>query len=197
MSLQWYDSLGCGNLPVLDSIYAQYQEPAILSVLQDPCTSFVDIVLGSSTDSCAFFIGDSLITNACAGYIRCNMRRYQEYTYTLYATQANGCNDTTQLVVDVRTEPTLFLANAFTPNEDGINDFWPMRVDISDYGYELRVFDRWGTELWGTIDPQEQWDGTAGGSPVPMGVYAYTMRMRDPCEPTNQGTSAGHLTLFR
>lgn len=197
VSLQGYDSLGCGSAPLLDSIYAQYQEPAILSVLQDPCTSFVDIVLGSSTDSCAFFIGDSLITNACAGYIRYNMRRYQEYTYTLYATQANGCNDTTQLVVDVRTEPTLFLANAFTPNEDGINDFWPMRVDISDYGFELLVFDRWGTQLWGTIDPLDQWDGTAGGSAVPMGVYPYTMRMRDPCEPTNQITSKGHVTLFR
>jgi len=197
ISLQGFDSLGCGNLPLLDSIYAEYQTPAILTVMQDPCTRFVDIVLGSNTDSCAFFIGDSLITNDCAGYIRYDMLRYAEYTYTLYATQPNGCNDTTAIVVDVRTEPTLFLANAFTPNDDGINDLWPVRVDIPDDGYELHVYDRWGVELWGSIDPEEQWDGQAGGTALPMGVYVYTMRMRDPCEPTNEVTSKGHVTLFR
>lgn len=197
VSLQGFDSLGCGGLPVLDSIYAQAQVPAILSVMQVPCTPFVDIVLGSTADSCAFFIGDSLITNMCAGYIRYDMHRYLEYTYTHYATQANGCNDTTEVVVDVRTEPTLFLANAFTPNEDGINDFWPVRTDIADTGFELKVYDRWGAELWSTIDPEEQWDGEAGGGQVPLGVYVYTMKMRDPCEPTNEITSTGHVTIFR
>ena len=197
ITLQGYDSLGCGTAPLLDSIYAQYQVPAILTVVQDPCTPFVDIVLGSSTDSCAFFIGDSLITHDCAGFIHYDMHRYQPYTYTLYATQPNGCNDTTEVTVDVRTEPTLFLANAFTPNGDGINDFWPARVDIPDTDYELHVYDRWGVELWTSTDPLEQWDGEAGGGPLPMGVYAYTTRMRDPCEPTNHLVSMGHVTLFR
>ncbi|MEO8588348.1 MAG: gliding motility-associated C-terminal domain-containing protein [Flavobacteriales bacterium] len=197
VTLQGYDSLGCGSLAVLDSIYAQYQVPAILTVMQDPCSRFVDIVLGSSTDSCAFFIGDSLITNECAAYFHYDMLRYAEYTYTLYATQANGCNDTTTVTVDVRTEPTLFLANAFTPNGDGINDLWPARVDIADTDYELHVYDRWGVEVWSTIDPLEEWDGEAGGGPLPTGVYAYTTRMLDPCEPTNHLVGKGHVTLFR
>ena len=197
ISLQGFFLLGCGSAPVLDSIYAQYQTPAVLSVLQDPCTAFVDIVLGSSTDSCAFFIGDSLITTECAAYMHYNMQRYEEYTYTLYATQANGCNDTTTVVVDLRTEPTLFLANAFTPNDDGINDLWPMRVEIQDTDYELHVYDRWGAEVWSTTDPLEQWDGEAGGGALPIGVYPYTLRMLDPCEPTNHLVSAGHVTLFR
>ncbi len=197
ISLQGFDSLGCGSIAFPDSIFAQAQVPAILTVMQVPCTPFVDIVLGSTADSCAFFIGDSLITNECSTFIRYNMLRYQEYTYTHYATQSNGCDDTTTVVVDVRTEPTLFLANAFTPNEDGINDFWPVRTDIADTGFELHVYDRWGVELWSTIDPEEQWDGSADGGQVPLGVYVYTMKMRDPCEPTNEITSTGHVTIFR
>lgn len=197
ISLQGFDSLGCGNVPLQDTIYAEFQTPAVLTVEQVPCTPFVDIVAGSHTDSCAFFIGDSLVWHDCSGYWRYDMRRYAEYTFTLYATQPNGCNDTTEIVVDVRTEPTLFLANSFTPNGDGINDLWPMRVDIPDDSYELMVFDRWGTLQWSSTDPTEQWDGTGNGGTLPLGVYPYTMRMRDPCQPTNEVSSKGHVTLFR
>ncbi len=193
VSLQAFDSLGCGNAPVQDSIFIRPQKPAIFSVAQIPCSPVVEIVLGSQSDSCAFFIGDSLVTNACSGYIRWDFRRYDTYGFTLYTTQPNRCDDTLALTVDVRTEPVLFLANAFTPNDDGINDRWPDRVEIPDTGFELAVYDRWGRMLWTTKDPNEQWDGAG----LPMGVYPYTMRMRDPCQPTNEITKAGHVTLFK
>lgn len=197
VSLQGFDSLGCGNAAVLDSIYANYQVPAIFTALHVPCTPTVDITLGSSTDSCAFFINDVLWTNDCGGFFNYDNRRYEELTFTLYATQPNGCNDTLTTTVDVRTEPVLFLANAFTPNEDGINDLWPMRVEISDYGFELLLFDRWGELIWETKKPTDQWDGIVDGDQAPTGVYVYTMRMRDPCEGTNQIERTGHVTLFR
>jgi gliding motility-associated-like protein len=193
ISLQGYDLNGCGSLPLLDSVYIRAQVPAIFTATQVPCTPQVDIVLGSTADSCAFFIGDSLVTHDCATYFRWDFGLYREYALTLFATQANNCNDTTLIVVDVRTEPTLFLANAFTPNDDGINDKWPDRVDIPDTGYELKLFDRWGRSIWSTTNPVEQWDGAS----TPMGVYVYTMRMRDPCYPTNEITKTGHVTVFR
>lgn len=197
VTLQPFDSLGCGALAMLDSIWVQAQVPAIFTAAQVPCTPFVDLVLGSTADSCAFFIGDSLVWHDCSGYWRHDMVRYDEYTYTLYATQPNGCNDTLEVTVDVRTEPTLFYANAFTPNGDGINDYWPVRIDHPDDGFELRVYDRWGIEIWSTEDPNEQWDGSAGGDIVPIGVYAYTVRRRDPCQPTSEISSTGHLTVFK
>jgi gliding motility-associated-like protein len=193
VSLQAFDAFGCGNAPVQDSIFIRPQKPAIFSVVQVPCSPVVDIVLSSNSDSCAFFIGDSLVTNDCSGYIRWDHRRYDVYDYTLYTTQPNRCDDTLALTVDVRTEPVLFLANAFTPNDDGINDRWPDRVEIPDTGFELMLYDRWGQQLWSTVNPLEQWDG----ADVPMGVYVYTMRMRDPCQPTNEITRTGHVTLFR
>ncbi|MBK9177040.1 MAG: gliding motility-associated C-terminal domain-containing protein [Flavobacteriales bacterium] len=193
ISLQGFDLFGCGGAPVQDSIYIRPQRPAIFSAVQIPCSPVVDIVLGSQSDSCAFFIGDSLVTNDCSGYIRWDFRRYDVYDFTLYTTQPNRCDDTLDVMVDVRTEPVLFLANAFTPNDDGINDLWPDRVEIPDTGFELILYDRWGRTLWSTIDPNEQWDG----ADAPVGVYVYTMRMRDPCQPTNEITKAGHVTVFR
>jgi gliding motility-associated-like protein len=197
ISLQAFDTLGCGSLPTLDSIYIEAQVPAIFTATQIPCTPELDILLGSDTDSCAFFFGDELVTNDCNGYIRFNAQRYDFHTFTLYATQPNGCNDTLEVTVDVRTEPTLFLANAFSPDGDGINERWPDRVDIPALGYEVAVYDRWGILVWSATDPSAQWDGTTSGGQVPVGVYAYTMKHRDPCEPTNEVSSRGHVTVVR
>lgn len=198
ISIQAFDTAdGCGGLPVLDSIYIEAQVPAIFSATQIPCTTELEILLGSVADSCAFFINDSLYVNDCSGFIRYDIERYDFHTFTLYATQANGCNDTLEVIVDVRTEPTLFLANAFTPDGDGINEFWPVRVDIPALGYEVVIYDRWGRQVWVSNDPLAQWDGTLNGDPVPIGVYAYTMRHRAPCQATDEITTTGHVTVIR
>ncbi len=188
---------GCPNIPVEDSIFINAQTPAIFTAEQIPCSKLVEISLGSSTDSCAFFVGDSLYFNICNGYIQWDAPEYAVYDFTLYATQPNHCDDTLAITVDVRTEPTLFLANAFSPDGDGINELWPANLDLPDTGYEVEVFDRWGTKMWRTTDTTDQWDGTYSGAPVPIGVYVYTMRHRDPCELTREISKRAHLTIVR
>jgi len=197
VSLQGFFDTGCGGLPTLDSIYVQAQVPAVFSAAQVPCTPTVDITLGSTADSCAFFIGDSLWTNDCAGYFNYRSKRYEQIIFTLYATQANGCNDTLQTTVDLSIEPSIFYANAFTPDADGINDLWPVRIDHPDKGFELRIFDRWGSEIWATTDPGAQWNGELDGGQAPVGVYSYIVRWIDPCESARELVDRGHLTLFR
>lgn len=193
ISLQGFDEFGCGNIPVLDSVYVRPRLPADFTVEQVPCTPFVDLRFNSPSDSCAFFVGDSLILDICRGTLRYDMRRYQEYDYTFYSTQPNRCDDTTWTSIEVRTEPTLFLPTAFTPDGDGINDTWPGPIDIPETGYALEVYDRWGVSHWSSTDTSERWNG----SDLPLGVFVYTMRMRDPCEPTKEINKKGFVTLVR
>jgi len=197
VSLQGFDFFGCGSLPVQDSIYIEAQTPAIFTANQIPCSTEVEFILNSNTDSCALFIGDSLYFNQCSGYIRWDAERYTERVFTLYATQPNMCDDTLEITVDVRTEPTLFLSNAFSPDGDLINDLWPVHVDIPEAGYQVEIYDRWGHNVWTTTDPTEQWDGTFNGGALPIGVYPYTMKHRDPCEPTTEVSRRGHVTVIR
>jgi gliding motility-associated-like protein len=197
VSAQGFDADGCGGLPVLDSIYINAQVPAVFTATQAPCTTELDILLGSFADSCAFFFGDSLYFDLCNGFVRFDARRYEPATFTLYATQANGCNDTLEVIVDMRTEPTLFLSNAFSPDGDGINERWPERVELSDLGFEIVVYDRWGRPVWTSTKPELQWDGTLDGNLLPVGVYAYTMRYRDPCQATDEVATKGHVTIVR
>lgn len=54
-----------------------------------------------------------------------------------------------------------------------------------------------GRQVWISNDPLAQWDGTLNGDPVPIGVYPYTMRHRDPCQATDEITTTGHVTVIR
>ena len=197
ISWQGFYAGGCPNIPVEDSIFINARVQAIFTAEQIPCSKFVELTFGSNTDSCALFIGDSLYFNACNGSIRWDAPEYAEYDLTLYATQPNHCDDTLAITVDMRTEPTLFLANAFSPDDNGFNDLWPANTDLPEAGYEVEVFDRWGTMMWRTTDTKDQWDGSYGGVKMPVGVYVYTMRHRDPCELTREVSNRGHLTIVR
>jgi gliding motility-associated-like protein len=193
ISLQGFDADGCGNVPVRDSVYVSPTMPADFTVKQIPCSPMVEVVLQCGADSCAFFIGDSLALDQCEGRYVLDLKRYAEYDFTLYAVQASQCNDTAMTRIDVRTEPTLFLPTAFTPNDDGYNDLWPGPIDIPERGYELRIFNRSGTSIWSTTNTQDRWDGAG----APQGTYVYTMRMRDPCVSVKEVATNGYIILLR
>lgn len=67
--------------------------------------------------------------------------------------------------------------NAFTPNNDGKNDFLkpviPLECDIHNYSFA--VYNRWGQQVFISHTPGEQWDGTWLGSPCEMGTYMYVV----------------------
>ena len=90
----------------------------------------------------------------------------------------------------------LFFPNAFTPNGDGINDFYrPKGLSIARYN--IIIFDRWGQQLYESNDLEEGWDGTWHGTPCAAGVYSYkaTYECLEPAGVTK--TVTGTFTLVR
>ncbi|MEZ4987524.1 MAG: gliding motility-associated C-terminal domain-containing protein [Saprospiraceae bacterium] len=64
----------------------------------------------------------------------------------------------------------VYIPNAFSPNNDGINDLLrPLGINFQVS--RLQVFDRWGGLLYESSDPQAAWDGTRLGKPAPQGTY--------------------------
>jgi gliding motility-associated-like protein len=108
--------------------------------------------------------------------------------YALLATDALGCADTALLRLPRRLCP-IYLPNAFSPNDDGVNDYFaPQSVD----GLEARIrqfliFDRWGGLVYRAEDiafgdAAARWDGRrkgAGALPAPLdpGVFAYVLEL--------------------
>ncbi len=193
ISLQGFDVFGCGNAPVVDSVYVRPRIPAIFTAEHIPCTTLVELDFRSAADSCAFFIGDSLVLGDCSGLITFDFEEYEIYDLIFYSTQPNRCDDTLAAIIDVRLEPTLFLPTAFTPNGDGINDEWPGPVDIPEDDFLVQIFDRWGSLLWTSTDTQLKWSGLG----LPNDIYVYTMRMRDPCQPQKVVAKNGSVMLLR
>jgi gliding motility-associated-like protein len=73
------------------------------------------------------------------------------------------------------------IPNSFTPNNDMVNDiFKPVLGDILPTKYLLQVFDRWGGIVFETNNPDQGWDGTHKGQPVPGGIYSYKLEFEIP-----------------
>jgi gliding motility-associated-like protein len=112
--------------------------------------------------------------------------------YTVTVTDANGCSvsDSTELVV-IRT---LAIPNAFSPNGDGLNDIFIVRTPYVE-DFVMRIFNRWGEQVFATNDINIGWDGTHKGKPAEMGTFLYTLQMTTDAGEAIQ--KQGTITLIR
>jgi gliding motility-associated-like protein len=91
----------------------------------------------------------------------------------LIAISDQDCKDTAQGQVYIRTNYRVFIPNAFSPNDDGLNDvFQPSIKGI--VSSDFKVFNRWGELVFQSTD-NRAWDGTYGGKQAPEGIYMYML----------------------
>ena len=104
----------------------------------------------------------------------------QTTTYTLTAVDANGCVISDAITLFVNRERSVYIPNIFTPNEDGVNDFFGIFggkdvVQIKTF----QIFDRWGNLVYqsGSAFPPNDmsygWDGTFNGKLMNPAVFVY------------------------
>jgi|GEM_PF-1951838 len=94
------------------------------------------------------------------------------YSVQLIVIDPNGCADTALRNFNIDAKPLVFISNAFTPNNDGLNDQFAPEVSDIDF-VRLTIFDRWGERIFEGENSQASWDGTFKGSIAPDGVYVY------------------------
>ncbi len=96
-----------------------------------------------------------------------------DITYTVTATTPAGCLGTASIKILAVTASDIVVPNAFTPNGDGHNDVFRVHaIGIKDFKY-LRVFNRWGQQVFNGVSEGAGWDGTVGGQAQPMGTYVW------------------------
>ena len=76
------------------------------------------------------------------------------------------------------SESKLTFPNAFSPNDDGINDIYKAKEFQSLIEFHAYIFNRWGQKLFEWTDPANGWDGTYHGKPVKEGVYFLLARAK-------------------
>lgn len=97
--------------------------------------------------------------------------------YILTITNSIGCynNDTVTVVVLPKTFNGI-ITNVFSPNEDGINDYWYIE-NIQYYPFnEVTVYNIYGNIVFSTKAYNNDWPGTYNGTPLPDGTYFYVLK---------------------
>ena len=103
-----------------------------------------------------------------------------EYHILLSAIDQYGCIDTAGANVIIQEFNTYYVPNAFTPNRNELNEsFNIFGSGINPNTFEMRIFDRWGKEIFFTKDINQGWDGTFKGEIVPAGIYTYIIKFED------------------
>jgi len=100
-----------------------------------------------------------------------------------------GCTVTDTVIIKVAM---IDAATAFTPNGDGVNDFWTIG-DMSLYPkVEVTIMGRWGQMIFNSIGYEDPWDGTYQGKELPMGSYFFIIDLHEGSDPVT-----GAVTIMK
>ena len=111
-------------------------------------------------------------------------------TYTLYVV-SQSCGISASSVY-VRVYKKITIPNAFSPNNDGINDYWNIDALITYPQSLIMIYDRYGQKVYQSTGYARPWDGTYNGSPLPHGTYYYIIDLKD-----NTPKIAGWVMIVR
>ena len=113
-----------------------------------------------------------------------------DVTYTLTVTGRGGCAASDRVFVKLLKAPKI--PNTFTPNNDGINDFWTIEYLDTYPNNRVQVFTRTGQLVFESKGYGKPWDGTKNGKPLPFDTYYYIV------EPNNgRKPMTGYVTIVK
>lgn len=117
--------------------------------------------------------GQLLTTNTTGNFTVANITADRE----LYVSYRNGPCASGQAIINIKVfdETRLTIPNAFSPNNDGINDAF--RIQVQGYfklNY-LKIYNRYGQQVHEVRDLNLPWDGRRNGNPLPVGTYYWVL----------------------
>ncbi len=96
------------------------------------------------------------------------------YKIRLTATANEGCSTSATIGDLIITNATLFVPNAFSPNNDGINDEFTVTI-LNLKKYRISIYNRLGTLVFNSFNIFDSWKGKYKNESLPVGVYYYVI----------------------
>lgn len=123
--------------------------------------------------------------------------RSGKYKASLVVESEKGCIDSTHQFVTVEVPYFYYVPNSFTPNGDGINDFFYTSGEgVDPENFEMYLYSRNGNLIFKSVTPYDYWDGrTLDGTLAAAGVYVYVIITHD--MEGNPKRYQGSVTLIR
>jgi len=122
-----------------------------------------------------------------------------EFEICLIVHNTQGCLDSTCQVVNIANDRRLFVPNAFTPDNDDLNEvFKPILLGYDTSNYEFSIIDRWGITIFSTNNIDEGWTGNVqnGIYYTQNDVFEWRISVKDRDTPEYY-IFRGHVTVLR
>ncbi len=200
------DAYGCTATYTYDHLIYVYSSPfAAFSWSPDPVSIEQPLVefLNESVDavSWSWTFGDPATGPMNFSDLENPLHEFSEVgTYEVWLVVENelGCIDSALGEIIILDLYTFYAPNAFTPNGDGVNDYFiPQSTNLDYSTFEFYVYDRWGELIYYTTDPNDPWDGRAKSSRklVQQDVYTWIVYVSEISSRKHQ--FIGHVTVIR
>ncbi len=108
-----------------------------------------------------------------------------------------GCVSAPDSIIVVMSESEMIIPNAFTPNEDGLNDVFHILNPVYYPEFSFSIYNRWGQIIFSTNDVLQGWDGTFDNITQEIGMYIWVVHFEKANQPGNVFTLRGTVTLLR
>lgn len=149
-------------------------------------TQLVAVATSDTTITNYFWVPDSLINfTGCANPANCPAPYAfprTTTTFTVFVMNADSCIASDTITVTVLNQPSTFIPSAFTPNGDGLNDYFEFDL-LGAENIEISIYNRWGERVYynaaqpNGIGNQSGWNGTVDGKKCPDDTYVYRMNI--------------------
>lgn len=205
VSLTVTDNNGCTNTANYPSFIIVHANPeANFSLGPQPTTilnpqiCFSDL---STPDVTQWYWNFGDPNDQTTSYIQAPCHSYSDTGYfctDLVVHNNYGCMDAIQYCLRIDPYFSIYVPNAFTPNDDGINDYFlPIMLNVLEDNYELVIYDRWGNLIFETHDIHQSWDGRAanGNQVAQIDTYVWKIQVKDYTGARHR--LIGHVSIIR
>ncbi len=202
VTLTLVDTFGCvfvvptnTQLMIYDEVTADFNHSPAQMNMYDPT---VHLTNTSTNASVYFWDFNDGTTSTQINPSHTFSTNASQYSVTLYATSLDGCVDSITKIIPVKPDHTIFVPNTFTPDGNEHNNYFSIKgFNVSEEDFLVRIYDRWGHEIFESKDLHFQWDGRLNETEreATQGTYTWTIVYQDIYFQRNKIT--GHITLLR
>ena len=202
IGLTVFSDEGCSNSIVLPGLIEVWPNPSadffIPEGMPSSATPFIDVTDRSeSAVSWLYTFSDGAIYTEPD--FTHDFNEPGVYELTQFVTNAFGCTDSLQVSITFDPVLLVYIPNAFTPDNDGLNEvFRPVLAGAEVNYYRFTIMNRWGEVVYDSTDPSEGWVGNFRGGDHYVGNGAYVWQLEvGTQEQRIRERFTGHVTVVR
>jgi gliding motility-associated-like protein len=171
-----YDTIKSLEYPYCDSLYQPYYYRRESRPILSPITKQIDTVIKGETTNIQVSGAQNYrwSTGEQSPSIRPQIN--EDKTFEVTTWNLEDCEEKMQFSIYVIDQPLIDFPTAFSPNGDGLNDYFTPNTNGNITIDYFQIYNRWGEKVYEHSHLSKGWDGSYLGKPAANGLYTYTLR---------------------